>query len=256
MDYSYEISCIKEILASAERVVVFTGAGISTDSGIPDFRGTTGIYNQEDGGTEYYLSRECLYSEPERFFEFYRENMVYPYAEPNDGHYALAELEENGKLKAVITQNIDGLHCKAGNTHVMELHGTIYKNTCTKCGAKYDLDFLYEQPQVPRCPKCGAIVRPDVVLYGEPLDSYVYQKAEDEIAQADVLIVAGSSLMVTPAASLIDCFEGEHLIIINYSSTPYDDMAEYVIHDSISDERSMIESFKNPTLRYQIFFCC
>lgn len=234
-DYSYEIECVKEIISSAERVVVFTGAGISTDSGIPDFRGTRGIYNEDDGDTEYYLSQGCLCVEPRKFYEFYKEKMIYPYAEPNDGHYALVDLEKQGKLKAVITQNIDGLHQKAGSEYVIELHGTIHTNTCTKCGAKYNLGFVLEQPGVPKCSKCNGIVRPDVVLYGESLNKRACDRAEEELAYADVLIVAGSSLTVTPASDFVRDFEGEHLIIINYSATQYDDLAEYVIRGSISD---------------------
>ncbi len=234
-DYSYEIECIKEILVSAEHVVFFGGAGVSTDSGIPDFRGNGGVYDSQDEDKEYYLSHGCLCFEPEKFFEFYREHMIYPFAEPNEAHLALAELEAQGVLKAVITQNIDGLHQKAGSKRVIELHGTVHKNYCTKCGKAYDLEYVTEQTGVPQCKACGAIVRPDVTLYGESLDSQAFQDAEEEIANADVLIVAGSSLTVQPAASLVGDFQGEHLIIINYSPTPYDGLAEYVIQGSISE---------------------
>ena len=173
--------------------------------------------------------------EPDKFFQFFRNNMVFQNAEPNDAHFAIARLEERGVIKAVITQNIDGLHQKAGSQRVIELHGTANRYYCTRCGKVYSDEVLSAQDYIPRCEVCSSLVRPDVTLYGESLDGFNYADAEEKISQADVLIVGGSSLVVNPAASLIDSFQGEHLIIINYSPTPYDGLAEHVIRDSISD---------------------
>ena len=233
-EYAYEIEKLKAIVARAENVVFFGGAGVSTDSGIPDFRGQGGLY--EDGESkEYYLSRECLYNEPEKFYGFFREHMLYPFAEPNDAHIALAELEDKGILSAVITQNIDGLHQMAGSSRVIELHGTCSRYYCTRCRKRFGREVVQGSGNVPFCPDCGAMVRPDVVLYGEALPGFSYAEAADAINGADVLIVGGSSLVVHPAASLIDLFQGEHLIIINYSPTPYDGLAELIIRDSVGD---------------------
>lgn len=234
-DNIYDVERVKEILLSSEHAVFFGGAGVSTDSGIPDFRGNGGLYDSEEESNEYYLSRECLMREPDKFFQFFRNNMVFQNAEPNDAHFAIARLEERGLIKAVITQNIDGLHQKAGSQRVIELHGTANRYYCTRCGKVYSDEVLSAQDYIPRCEVCSSLVRPDVTLYGESLDGFNYADAEEEISQADVLIVGGSSLVVNPAASLIDSFQGEHLIIINYSPTPYDGLAEHVIRDSISD---------------------
>lgn len=226
---------IKEILLNSEYAVFFGGAGVSTGSGIPDFRGENGLYRSEDESIEYYLSRHCLIREPDKFFEFFKNNMFFENFEPNNTHFALAELEKRGIIKAVITQNIDGLHQKAGSERVIEVHGTAKKFYCVSCGKEYSSEILFEQDGIPRCDVCGALVRPDVTLYGEPLEGSSYTAAEEEIYQADVLIVGGSSLSVEPAASLVDMFTGEHLIVINYSPTKYDGVAEYVIRDSLSD---------------------
>ena len=239
--YTYEIEQIKDILRNAEHAVFFGGAGVSTDSGIPDFRGNGGLYAAGEASNEYYLSRECLICEPEKFFRFFRENMLFPDVWPNDAHLALADLERRGVLKAVITQNIDGLHQRAGSKRVIELHGASNRYYCTKCGKVFDGSVLTRQTGVPRC-TCGSAVRPDVTLYGEALDGYNFADAENEISKADVLIVGGTSLVVHPAASLVDVFDGEHLIIINYSPTPYDGLAEFVIRQSLSDVlRSLAE---------------
>lgn len=234
-DNRYEVEMVKEILQGSEYAVFFGGAGVSTDSGIPDFRGNGGLYTSEEDSKEYYLSRECLVQEPDKFFQFFRNNMVFQNAQPNDTHFAIARLEAQGLIKAVITQNIDGLHQKAGSRRVIELHGTANRYYCTRCGKVYSGEVLFMEDSVPRCDVCNSLVRPDVTLYGESLDGFNYADAEEEISQADVLIVGGSSLVVNPAASLIDAFQGEHLIIINYSPTPYDGLAEFVIRDSISD---------------------
>lgn len=239
-DYLYEIEKIKDIISEAEYVVFFGGAGVSTESGIPDFRGNGGIYTGSGESNEYYLSKRCLKNEPEKFFEFLKKNMVFPDAEPNGAHKALAGLEEDGVLKAVITQNIDGLHQKAGSKRVIELHGSAQRYYCTKCGKLYDWAFVEKQDGMPRCTACAGNVRPDVTLYGEALDGYNFADAEEEISKADVLIVGGTSLVVQPAASLVDAFSGEHLIIINYSSTPYDGMAEYTLRASLSEVLSEI----------------
>ncbi len=233
--YRFDVEKVKEILLNSDHAVFFGGAGVSTDSGIPDFRGNGGLYDSEDQSNEYYLSRECLMREPDQFFRFFRNNMVFQYAEPNDAHTAIAALEKQGIIKAVITQNVDGLHQKAGSRRVIELHGAANRYYCTGCGKVYGEEVLATQDSIPRCEVCNSLVRPDVTLYGESLDGFIYADAEEEMSRADVLIVGGSSLVVHPAASLIDAFQGEHLVIINYSPTPYDGLAEYVIRDSISD---------------------
>ena len=230
----YAVERVKEILLRAKHAVFFGGAGVSTDSGIPDFRGNGGLYDTE-GSNEYYLSRECLIEEPSRFFDFFKSNMLFSDAEPNDAHLALSDLERRGIIKAVITQNIDGLHQKAGSQRVIELHGTAARFYCDRCGKVFGSEIVSEQTGVPLCDVCSGVVRPDITLYGEALDGFNFSDAEEEISKADVLIVGGTSLVVNPAASLIDSYEGDHLIIINYSQTPYDGMAEYVIRDSLSD---------------------
>lgn len=234
-DNIYDVERVKETLLSSEHAVFFGGAGVYTDSGIPDFCGNGGLYDSEEESNEYYLSRDCLMREPDKFFQFFRNNLVFQNAEPNDAHFAIARLEERGLIKTVITQNIDGLHQKAGSQRVIELHGTANRYYCTRCGKVYSDEVLSAQDCIPRCEVCSSLVRPDVTLYGESLDGFNYADAEEEISQADVLIVGGSSLVINPAASLIDTFQGEHLIVINYSPTPYDGLAEYVIRDSISD---------------------
>lgn len=235
----FDVEEIKKILLSSEHAVFFGGAGVSTDSGIPDFRGKGGLYDTDDDSEgesrEYYLSRECLVHEPEKFFDFFRSNMIFDSFEPNGAHTALAELERRGIIKAVITQNIDGLHQRAGSERVIELHGASDRSYCTRCGKVYTNEIISESSGIPHCKVCRFPVRPDVTLYGEALDGFNYADAQDEISNADVLIVGGSSLVVHPAASLIDAFEGEHLIIVNYSPTPYDSLAEYVIRDSLSE---------------------
>ena len=228
------IEKVKEILLSSEHAVFFGGAGVSTDSGIPDFRGNGGLYDSKDELNEYYLSSECLENEPEKFFHFLRNHMVFDNAKPNDAHHALSILEKRGIIKAVITQNIDGLHQKAGSERVIELHGASNRSYCTECGKVFDNSIITSNNDVPHCDKCGALVRPDVTLYGEALDGFNFADARYEILESDVLIVGGSSLVVNPAASLIRAFRGEHLVIINYMPTPYDEVAEYVIRDSIS----------------------
>lgn len=216
---SEDLDKLIEYIRASKRIVFFGGAGVSTESGIPDFRSKDGLYNQRDVNfeqysPEYLLSRECLYHNPKVFFAFYRQKMDTRSFQPNITHHILAKLEACGKLSAVITQNIDGLHQKAGSKKVYEIHGTTGKNYCTKCGAKYDGDFIFESKgAIPRCPECGGMVRPDVVLYGENVQ---YEKeAVEEIFDADLLIVGGTSLQVYPANSYVDVFRGHHMAVVN-----------------------------------------
>ena len=230
------IERLAEILSNSERAVFFSGAGMSTESGIPDFRSANGIYNQKLNKTfspEEMASHNFFVKHPEEFFAFYRERFVYLNAEPNAGHRALAELERRGILSAVVTQNIDGLHQVAGSKVVHELHGSIRRSYCVKCGAKYGVEFVMENIPVPHCESCGGIVKPDVVLYGEQLDNDVLGAAIRAITAADTLIVGGTSLIVYPAAGLVDYFRGRHLILINKTPTRADEDAELVIRENI-----------------------
>lgn len=227
-----------DIIKNSTNIVFFGGAGVSTESGIPDFRGKNGIYttaSASEYSPEEMLHRRFFERYPEKFVEYYRDNMIFPNAEPNAAHIALAKLEEIGKLSAVITQNIDGLHQMAGSKNVIELHGSTLRNYCIKCGAVYGIEKITENSSVPVCDKCGGIIRPDVVLYGESLKVDSLYKAEEEIANADVLIVGGTSLTVHPAAGLVADYTGDHLIIINQSRTPYDGYAELVIREPIAE---------------------
>ena len=238
-----DIEKLHEMIANASHEVFFGGAGMSTESGIPDFRGSGGLYTSDGAGNEYYLSRACLMREPEEFYRFFNEHMVFPNAKPNAGHYALARLEAEGKLFAVLTQNIDGLHQAAGSRRVLELHGTLSRAYCSRCGKVYDGSVL-SSGGVPKCEKCGATVRPDVTLYGEALDGFTWREAENEIAEADLLIVGGSSLTVYPAASLVGNFEGKYLVIINYSETAYDEKADLVIRASVGEVLANLASLE------------
>lgn len=229
---------LKKIIEDSNNIVLFTGAGISCASGIPDFRSANGLYNEKTAiefPPERIISDWCLKEHPETFFEFYKSKMIYKNALPNVAHKFFAKLEKQGKLKAVITQNIDNLHQKAGSKNVQELHGSVERNYCVNCGKKYDLDYILSQDGVPRCKKCGGMVRPDVVLYGEMLDMTVIEKAINYIAQADCLIIVGTSLTVQPAASMVKYFKGRKLVLINKESTPYDRYANLVINDSIEN---------------------
>ena len=231
-----KVEKLSEILSNSVSAVFFGGAGMSTESGIPDFRSASGIYNQKLNRTfspEEMASHGFFVSHPEEFFDFYRERFVYLDAKPNAGHLALAELERRGILKAVITQNIDGLHQIAGSRVVYELHGSIRRSYCVKCGAKYDIDFVMNNKPVPHCQQCGGIVKPDVVLYGESLDSDTISNSIQAIIKADTLIVGGTSLIVYPAAGLVDYFHGKHLILINKTATRADADAELVIRENI-----------------------
>ena len=228
-----------EILFESESVVFLGGAGVSTESGIPDFRSKNGLYKKKDRRfsrykPEYLLSSECLRKKPELFFDYYRKNLDARTVEPNAAHRKLAEMEASGRLRGVITQNIDGLHQKAGSKNVQEIHGTIWKNHCVSCGAEYDVNFIFDSPDpVPRCPVCGKTVRPDVTLYGEFLPQPAYTNAINLIGRADCLIVGGTSLEVGSAAQLVHMFHGSHLVIINKGRTKMEGAADLVFHDSI-----------------------
>ena len=230
-----ERETLKKWLDESSNIVFFGGAGVSTESPIPDFRSTDGLYNQEyDYPPETILSHSFYMRKPEEFYRFYRNKMLFPNAEPNRAHKALAKLEEMGKLKAVVTQNIDGLHQKAGSKEVLELHGSVLRNHCTRCGKFYGLDAILNSTGVPKC-TCGGTIKPDVVLYEEGLDSETIEKSVNYIANADVLIIGGTSLTVYPAAGLIDYYRGHKLILINKSVTPMDSRADLVISGPIGE---------------------
>jgi NAD-dependent deacetylase len=227
---------LKSIIENSNNIVFFGGAGVSTESGIPDFRSSEGIYSKridQKISPEEIISHSFFKRNTEEFFKFYKENMIYTDAKPNTAHIVLAELEREGKLKAIVTQNIDGLHQMAGSKNVLELHGSIHRNYCENCGKKYSLDYIINSDGVPRCTECNGIVRPDVVLYEESLDMEVLERAVDFIQKADVLIVGGTSLVVYPAAGLIRYYGGDKLILINKSETPYDNRALLTFNDSI-----------------------
>lgn len=236
-------SQLKQWIDESEHTVFFGGAGVSTESGIPDFRSENGTFKALEKygrSPETLLSRTYFDLRPEVFFEYYRENLLVTDVQPNPAHYALAKLESMGKLSAVITQNIDGLHQKAGSTHVLELHGSISRNYCMKCGKTYGIEKIQESTGVPRC-ECGGIIRPDVVLYEEELPLDVFEEAESEVMNASLLIVGGTSLAVYPAAGLLRYFHGDHLVLINKSSTPFDMKADLVIREPIGEVFSSLE---------------
>ena len=228
---------LKDIIETSNNIVFFGGAGVSTESSIPDFRSETGLYKTKNNFSyppEVMLSHSFFINHPEDFFDFYRAKMIYKDAKPNLAHYTLAELEKRGKVKAVITQNIDGLHQMAGSKKVLELHGSIHRNYCTKCNKSFDLDYILNSKTIiPKCDTCGEIIKPDVVLYEEGLNIDIINESVEFISKADVLIVGGTSLVVYPAAGLVNYFKGKKLILINKSSTPYDRKADLVINDSI-----------------------
>ncbi len=225
---------LQEIIDDSKRIVFFGGAGVSTESGIPDFRSQDGLYNQKyKYPPEQIVSRTFFDNRTEEFYEFYKDRMIFSEAKPNAAHLKLAELEQAGKLSAVITQNIDGLHQAAGSQKVIELHGSVLRNYCRKCREFYPLDYIVKSEGIPRCEKCGGIVKPDVVLYEESLNSDDIDNAVNEIMAADTLIIGGTSLVVYPAAGFVNYFNGKHLVVINKSPTNADKNAELVISDSI-----------------------
>lgn len=232
---------LKKIIDESQNIVFFGGAGVSTESNIPDFRSEKGLYSaQQQYGysPEEMLSHTFFMRNMETFYDYYKKNLIYQDAQPNKAHNALAQLEAEGKVKAVVTQNIDGLHQKAGSSNVFELHGSVLRNYCMRCGEFHDLDYIMDDANcdekgIPHCKKCGGVVKPDVVLYEEALDDSCVNGAVDAIAKADTLIIGGTSLVVYPAAGLIRYFSGKNLVLINKSQTSYDHKADLVINDSI-----------------------
>lgn len=232
---SEEREQLKQWIETSERIVFFGGAGVSTESNIPDFRSVDGLYNQEyQYPPETILSHSFYVRNPEEFYRFYRKKMLFPDAKPNAAHLALANLEKQGKLQAVITQNIDGLHQKAGSNEVLELHGSVLRNYCTHCQKFYSLQDILDMEGVPHC-ECGGIIKPDVVLYEEGLDSYTLERSISYIRNADMLIIGGTSLAVYPAAGLIDYYQGDRLVLINKDKTARDSHANLVLHDPIGE---------------------
>jgi NAD-dependent deacetylase len=241
-----KIEKFRDILFSSEYVVFLGGAGVSTESGIPDFRSKNGLYHQKDKRyskyrPEYLLSYDCLKHEPKIFFEYYRKNLDARDIKPNAAHLKLAEMENTGRLKGIVTQNIDGLHQKAGSINLQEIHGTIWKNHCISCGTEYDSDFIFDsKDDIPICPKCGKMVRPDVVLYGEFLPDVAYQNSIDMMNKADCLIIGGTSLEVGSASQLAHIFHGQHIVIINKGKTKLEGKADVVFHESIGKILSLL----------------
>ena len=238
---------LQKIIDESNNIVFFGGAGVSTESGIPDFRSASGLYHaQETYGysPETMLSHSFYMRQTELFYKYYKENLIHQEAQPNKAHLALAALEQIGKLKAVVTQNIDGLHQKAGSKNVFELHGSVLRNNCTRCGKFYDLDYIMDESNcengIPKC-SCGGTIKPDVVLYEESLDDACIEGAVQAISQADTLIIGGTSLVVYPAAGLIHYFHGKNLVLINKDKTQYDNRADLVINDSIGKVMEMTE---------------
>lgn len=231
-----ELEKLRSIILSSEKIVFFGGAGVSTESGIPDYRSVNGLYNQKyKHPPEIMLSHSFFMENPKDFYDFYKNKMMCLDAKPNFAHIFLAELEKMGKLEAIITQNVDGLHQMAGSEKVYELHGSIHRNYCSWCGEKYTAEFVKNYDGVPCCSKCNNIVKPDVVLYEEQLDSTVLDGAIKAISNADTLIIGGTSLAVYPAAGLIDYFNGENLVLINKSPTNRDSIADLIIRFPIGE---------------------
>lgn len=229
---------LKSIIEESNNIVFFGGAGVSTESSIPDFRSAAGLYKKDNNlkySPEYMLSHTFFIEHTDEFFEFYKSKMIYKDAKPNKAHLSLTKLEEMGKLKAIITQNIDGLHQIAGSKNVLELHGSIYRNYCMDCYKEYNLDFILKAKNTPRCTICNGIVRPDVVLYEEGLDMNIVERAIDYIQNADVLIIGGTSLSVYPAASLVEYYRGDKLILINKSETHFDKRALLTFTENIGE---------------------
>ena len=231
-----KIDCLKHIIDQSQRIVFFGGAGVSTESGIPDFRSPDGLYAQKYSyPPETIVSHDFFFEHPEEFYKFYREKMLRLDARPNAAHIFLAKLERAGKLTAVVTQNIDDLHAEAGSKKVYRLHGTVCDNHCTRCGSYFPADYIIKSEGVPRCDRCGGIIKPDVVLYGEGLDEKVLSGAISAISAADALIIGGTSLAVYPAAGLIDFFRGRYLVVINKTPISADGRADLVINGNIGE---------------------
>ena len=233
-----DVQKLKDIIDGSDNIVFFGGAGVSTASNIPDFRSADGLYSGKSH-TKYtpeeMLSHDFFISHTEEFFNFYKTKMIYKDAKPNEAHKYLARLEKEGKLKAVITQNIDGLHQMAGSQKVLELHGSVHRNYCMKCGKFFNLDYIINSEGIPKCDKCHGIVKPDVVLYQESLDYDILQEAINYIRNADVLIVGGTSLSVYPAAGLVNYYRGDKLVLVNKTPTPYDGRANLIYYENIAE---------------------
>ena len=235
MELSEKIATLQKMIDESASIVFFGGAGVSTESGIPDFRSQDGLYNQKyDYPPEQIISHTFFVKKPEEFYRFYRDKLLIDGVEPNIAHKKLAQLEAAGKLKAIVTQNIDGLHQRAGSKTVYELHGSVLRNYCTKCGKFYDSEFIKNSVPLPIC-DCGGLVKPDVVLYEEGLDSTIMENSINAIASCDTLIIAGTSLVVYPAAGLVRYFRGKNLVIINRDATPMDNSADLVINAKIGE---------------------
>lgn len=235
-----KIAQLREMIAGSDNIVFFGGAGVSTESGIPDFRSVDGLYNQKwKYPPETILSHSFFESNPEEYYRFHREKLVVEGVKPNQAHLRLAQLEQEGKLKAVITQNIDGLHQAAGSKNVLELHGSILRAYCSRCRRPYPAEEMNKGEGVPRC-SCGGVIRPDIVLYEEPLDDDIVRRAIAYIRNADILIIGGTSLNVYPAAGLINYYRGKKLVLINLSKTPYDSYADLIIHEKIGEVFSRV----------------
>lgn len=244
-----DVEKLAAVFKESNNIVFFGGAGVSTESGIPDFRSAHGLWNEKlscELSPEQLVSHSYFEEFPLEFFDFYRAKLVYPEAKPNACHRALARLEAMGKVKAVVTQNIDGLHQAAGSKVVYELHGSVLRNHCLGCGAKYGVDIVLSSKGVPKCPKCGGVVRPDVVLYEEALDNDVINDAVDALELADTLIIGGTSLVVYPAAGLVRYFRGRHLVLVNKTETREDRRAELVIHAPIGEVFEQAMELLNP----------
>ena len=235
------IETFVDMVKHSDNIVFFGGAGVSTESGIPDFRSTDGLYNQHyKYPPETILSHTFFREQPEEFYRFYRDKMLALDAKPNMAHLKLAELEKAGKLKAIVTQNIDGLHQKAGSKNVLELHGSVHRNFCTHCHKFIDAQYMKDSTGIPKCDACGGTIKPDVVLYEEGLDNDVIEQSLHYISQADMLIIGGTSLVVYPAAGLVRYYRGKKLVLINKSTTDMDSAADLVLHDAIGDVFSHI----------------
>ena len=232
-----EMNALQEVVDRSRRIVFFGGAGVSTASGIPDFRSADGLYAEEEDGLspEMILSRTFFYLQPERFFDYYRKHLLYPDAKPNAAHRKLYELEQADKLRGIVTQNVDGLHKAAGNIRVYELHGNVHENRCMDCNAAYPMETVLQSEGIPRCADCGGVIKPGVTLYGEPLEKYVCIGAIREITNADTLIVAGTSLVVEPAASFISHFRGRNLVVLNRDPIPAEEQATLVIRGDVAE---------------------
>ena len=239
-----EMRALQQIVDRSRRIVFFGGAGVSTASGIPDFRSAEGLYagEEEDGlSPEMILSKTFFYLQPERFFDYYRKHMLYPEAKPNAAHRKLFELEQADRLRGIVTQNVDGLHRAAGNIRVYELHSNVHENHCMDCNAPYPMEAILQAEGIPRCKDCGGVIKPDVTLYGEPLEKYVCIGAIREITNADTLVVAGTSLAVEPAASFTGHFRGKHLVVLNRDPVPGEEQATLVIRGDVAEILERIE---------------